>query len=145
MKGYSVISLYFPINPINIGSVLRAMSCFNSSLLIIEKGSKKIKSSTDVTNYWKEIPVIRTENIFSAVPYACVPVAIEITDNAKSLVTFHHPKRAMYIFGPENGSLPNRITSRCKYTIKIPTSHCLNLAAAANIVLYDRYFKEVNN
>ena len=60
-----------------------------------------------------------------------MPVAIEITD----------PRRAYYIFGPENGSLSKEIMNKCKYTVKIPTNGCLNLGAAVNVVLYDRLAK----
>lgn len=77
------------------------------------------------------------------VPHGCVPIAVEFTAWANSLVTFVHPERALYIFGPEDGSLPSKMMDRCKMTIKIPTTYCLNLAAAVNVVLYDRVAKQM--
>ena len=52
-----------------------------------------------------------------------------------------HPERAMYVFGPEDGSLPSTLLERCDDVVFIPTKHCLNLSMAANIVLYDRMAK----
>jgi tRNA(Leu) C34 or U34 (ribose-2'-O)-methylase TrmL len=66
------------------------------------------------------------------------PVAVELRPDAESLVTFEHPGEALYVFGPEDGSLPKPVRLRCHPFVVIPTHHCLSLAAAVNVVLYDR-------
>jgi tRNA(Leu) C34 or U34 (ribose-2'-O)-methylase TrmL len=70
------------------------------------------------------------------------PVAIEIRSGSENLVDFEHPNDAVYVFGPEDGSIDQSILRLCHRFVQIPTAHCLNLAAAANIVLYDRFVKE---
>ena len=69
-------------------------------------------------------------------------MAVELRPNAESLVDFEHPDEATYVFGPEDGSLPKGILSVCHRFVVIPTPHCLNLAAAVNVVLYDRRLKQ---
>jgi tRNA(Leu) C34 or U34 (ribose-2'-O)-methylase TrmL len=72
-----------------------------------------------------------------------VPVCIEV-DGTIELSNFHHPDKAMYIFGPEYGSVPSHIKRFCHYIVKIQTYGCLNLSHAVSIVLYDRNTK-INN
>jgi tRNA(Leu) C34 or U34 (ribose-2'-O)-methylase TrmL len=69
------------------------------------------------------------------------PVAVELRPQSESLVEFVHPDHALYVFGPEDGSLPKPILRLCHRFVVIPTHHCLNLAAAVNVVLYDRRLK----
>ena len=74
-----------------------------------------------------------------------IPVAIEMRPNSENLMTFEHPKNAVYVFGPEDGSIDPRILSKCERFVVIPTLHCTNLAAAVYTVLYDRALKEYFN
>jgi tRNA(Leu) C34 or U34 (ribose-2'-O)-methylase TrmL len=69
------------------------------------------------------------------------PVAVELLPAAESLVGFEHPNDALYVFGPEDGGLPKTVRLRCHRFVFIPTHHCLNLAAAVNVILYDRRLK----
>ena len=71
------------------------------------------------------------------------PVAVELRPDAESLVTFEHPENALYVFGPEDGGVPKPIRLLCHRFVVIPTHHCLNLAAAVNVVLYDRRLKRM--
>jgi tRNA(Leu) C34 or U34 (ribose-2'-O)-methylase TrmL len=68
-------------------------------------------------------------------------VAVELTQNAELLTHFDHPENALYVFGPEDGSLGQVILRHCHRFLAIPAAHCLNLAAAVNVVLYDRRMK----
>ena len=77
------------------------------------------------------------------IPFDCIPVCVELADGARSLVDFTHPQRAFYIFGPEDGSIPKEITERYKIIVQVPTDFCMNLAATVNVVLYDRWAKEM--
>jgi tRNA(Leu) C34 or U34 (ribose-2'-O)-methylase TrmL len=71
------------------------------------------------------------------------PVAVEVRDEAEPLDTFVHPDSADYVFGPEDGTLGRSTLSVCHRFLRIPTAvrTPLNLAAAVNIVLYDRHVK----
>ena len=68
-------------------------------------------------------------------------VVIELVENAIPLPEFSHPKDALYIFGPEDGSVNQLLIDNADYVVYIPTTGCMNLAATANVVLYDRLCK----
>lgn len=71
------------------------------------------------------------------------PVAIEVRDNSERLQDFEHPEDAVYVFGPEDGSIPPPILNRCHRFVVIPTRNqqCLNLQTAVATVLWDRALK----
>lgn len=98
--------------------------------------------NTDTQKAYRHLPVLRVADLFEACPFDCVPVAVDLVPNARSLIDFSHPERAFYIFGPEDGTLGRAVTDKCKYAVKIPTNYCMNLAATVNVVLYDRLAKQ---
>jgi tRNA(Leu) C34 or U34 (ribose-2'-O)-methylase TrmL len=69
-------------------------------------------------------------------------VTVEFDEKAVDIRQFEHPPRAVYFFGPEDGNVPKWVRHLSHYFIRIPSTHCLNLAAAVNVVLYDRIAKE---
>lgn len=73
------------------------------------------------------------------------PVAVEVRDSSERLHQFVHPQKAVYIFGPEDGSIAKGVLHVCHRFVRIPTvtRTPLNLAAAVNVVLYDRYCKTI--
>jgi tRNA(Leu) C34 or U34 (ribose-2'-O)-methylase TrmL len=141
MNGYACIGLDRPKNHINIGAVIRAATAFDVRL-IVTSGKRYKKSVTDTTSGYKKIPLLNIDDMKLVIPYDCVPVAVELSDKASSIITYEHPPRAFYIFGSEDATLGNRITSWCRDIIYIPTKCCLNLAACVNVVLYDRLSKQ---
>jgi tRNA(Leu) C34 or U34 (ribose-2'-O)-methylase TrmL len=140
VRGYAAIGLNQPKTPENIGSVLRAMHCFDATLLAIS-GKRFKRSATDTFKRWRHMPVIEAEDLLKVVPYSCVPVAVDLIPGAMDLREYRHPERAFYIFGPEDGTLGASVLSRCRDVVHVPTTGCLNLAATVNIVLYDRLYK----
>jgi tRNA(Leu) C34 or U34 (ribose-2'-O)-methylase TrmL len=97
--------------------------------------------ATDPQRVWRHIPHVLVPDVFDALPYGCVPVAVDLIEGAKSLVNYDHPQRAFYVFGAEDSTLGKSITDRCRDVIYIPTNRCMNLAASVNVVLYDRLAK----
>lgn len=140
MRGYTAIGLVNPKTKENFGSVLRAMHCYDSSLLLI-KGARFEQTAPDTYKEWRHTPVIQTNDLRESIPYGCVPIAIELKEGAKPLMNFTHPERALYIFGPEDGDVPNETLAWCRDIVYIPTRGCMNLAATVNVVLYDRMSK----
>ena len=65
-----------------------------------------------------------------------------VCERARGLVKFQHPERALYIFGPEDGSVSKSILERVPFIVSVPTNRCMNLAATVNVVLYDRMAKQ---
>lgn len=143
---YSAIGLFNPKTRWNIGGCLRAAKCYDVRMIAVcgKRGRELCNPSlTDTCATYKHIPIIRTEDFKSIIPFSCVPVAVDIIDGAKPLNSYVHPDRAFYIFGPEDGTLGHQITDWCKDIIYIPTKHCMNLAATVNVVLYDRLSKDI--
>lgn len=71
------------------------------------------------------------------------PVAVELVAGAQKLDSYVHPEKALYVFGPEDGSLSGLVKSQCHQFVEIPTvaGRCVNLAAAVYLVLWDRRVK----
>jgi tRNA(Leu) C34 or U34 (ribose-2'-O)-methylase TrmL len=145
-KGYACIGLFNPKSPENVGSVMRAAGCYgvNSVYYTGKRYDFAKQFCTDTTKQHLEIPLIGVEDLQSIIPLDCVPVAVELIEGAKPLIDYKHPPRAFYIFGPEDGTLKKSITNFCRETIYVPTKGCMNLAATANVILYDRMAKGEN-
>ena len=141
--GFAVIGLDNPKTPANIGGVLRAAGCYRAALVVIAgpRPERLSKLSADTQKAWRHIPHVLVGDVFDAIPYNCVPVAVDLLEGATPLPRYVHPERAFYIFGAEDATLGKRIIDRCRDKIVIPTSYCMNLAATANVVLYDRMVK----
>jgi tRNA(Leu) C34 or U34 (ribose-2'-O)-methylase TrmL len=73
-----------------------------------------------------------------------IPVAVEVTDKAQPLNSFDHPDRAAYIFGPEDGSIPQVYRALAHRFIYIPAFHCFNLSVAVGIVLQHRLMQRID-
>ncbi len=143
MRGFACIGLDNPKFIGNIGGVLRACNNYNASLIVIS-GQRFKKQCTDTTKAYRRIPLLQVENLKDAIPYDCVPVAVDLIEGARSLPEYTHPERAFYIFGAEDATLGERILSWCRDIVYIPTNRCINLAATVNVVLYDRLAKQLN-
>lgn len=145
-KGYACIGLFNPKSPENVGSVIRAAGCYGVHSVFYTGNRYDVAKQfhTDKNKVHLDIPLIGVEDLKTIVPLDCVPVAVELIEGAKSLVDYKHPPRAFYIFGPEDGTLKKEITEFCRETIYIPTNGCMNLAATANVILYDRMAKGNN-
>lgn len=143
MRGYAAVALVNPKTPWNIGGVLRAAGCYGGKLVVLA-GARPMRLghlATDTHKSIRMIPTLTVADPFDAIPFGCVPVAVELIEGAKCLTTFPHPERACYIFGPEDGTLEAKVLNRCAAVVQVPTHACMNLAATANVVLYDRLAK----
>lgn len=139
-RGYFGVGLIRPKDTANVGGALRACGVYGAAMLAVQ-GKRFQKCSTDTMKAWRHIPVVEPEDMRAALPFGCVPVAIELVPGARSLVGYTHPERAFYIFGPEDGSLGKETLSWCRDVLYVPTTYCMNLAACVNVVLYDRMAK----
>ena len=133
----------------NLGAAVRACSNFNAKAVLFTgermyddmKGYKRVpreermKGYNDIVIYNDDYPLDRFEK-------GVTPVAIERRQNSENLVDFIHPENAVYVFGPEDGSVHKSLLSLCHRFVVIPSNYCLNLSAAVNVVLYDRIMKE---
>ncbi len=143
MSGYAAVGLVHPKFDTNVGGAMRACACYGASLVLYQ-GHKVHRVSTDVHNTYKKIPLLKVDSIVDSFPFDCVPVAVDLLPEAESLIEYEHPRRALYIFGPEDGTLGKSVWQKCRDIVYVPNVDglCMNLAATVNVVLYDRMAKE---
>ena len=143
---YVAIGLENPKTPDNVGSVLRAVGCFNAQAVYYSGQRYDIaaKHHTDTKNVQQRVSLARSESwheLKAQLPEGTQLVCVELALGATPLPDFEHPERALYVFGPEDGSLPKAVVSEADVVVYIPTIGCLNLAATVNVLLYDRLTK----
>lgn len=142
MRGYAAVGLVNPKFGANIGGAMRAAHCYDARCVFIEGGrDTPYTGRGDTPLAWRHIPVIRGPRLSDLLPVGCEAVAVDLVEGAVDLRSFTHPERAVYVFGPEDGSLREEHLSLCRHRIMIPTKNCMNLAATVNVVLYDRLAK----
>lgn len=143
-RGFCAVGLVQPKTAANVGSVLRAAFCFGAAFVAVS-GHRYYRAPTDTPKFPLHRPLFHADDVLSLCPFDCEPVAVDIVPGALPLDEFRHTPRTFYIFGPEDGTLGKAVTDRCARAIVIPSRMCLNLAAAVNVVLYDRTAKQLRD
>ncbi|MFT4746741.1 MAG: tRNA(Leu) C34 or U34 (ribose-2'-O)-methylase TrmL [Congregibacter sp.] len=138
------LAIINPKSPQNMGSILRAAGCYQAQS-IRYTGTRYARAkafSTDTKNAHLNIAVTQVISVIHPVnDKHLTKVAIELVKGATPLPLFKHPEEALYIFGPEDGSIDQDVIDQCDYVVYIPTIGCMNLAATVNVLLYDRLAK----
>ena len=142
MRGYAAIGLSGPKSSINVGAVLRAAGVYRAALVVVA-GRRYTRSRTDTMCAYRHIPLQQVLDLKACIPFDCVPVAVDLVEGAISLPEYQHPPRAFYVFGPEDSTLGKAVLGWCRDRVMVPTCGCMNLAAAVNVVLYDRMAKQL--
>lgn len=141
------IGLINPKTPENVGSVMRAAGNFNVNQVFFtgKRYSRALRLNPGMMNTGRkvgqDIPLVSTDNIFSAAASDMRLVCVEFAEDAIALPGYQHPQNAMYIFGPEDGSITQDVINKADDVVYVPTTGCMNLAATVNVVLYDRLMK----
>lgn len=152
------VLLVNPKTPYNVGSVIRACSIFDVPWLrwtgqrvnraersMAGSGKPRLPREERMKDYLGVDWRADEQALDDFIAAGLTPVAVEVRDASEMLDQFVHPERAVYIFGPEDGSIPKGTLSVCHRFVRIRTANRtpLNLAAAANVVLHDRYVKRL--
>jgi len=142
MRGYAGIGLDNPKDDKNIGAALRACGVYGAAFMAVS-GKRYDRSCVDTRKQYRHMPYFQVDNLYNAIPYDCIPVAVDIIGDAIELPKYTHPERAFYVFGAEDATLGDRVLKWCRDIIYVPTNGCMNLAATVNVVLYDRLAKGI--
>lgn len=129
-----------------MGSILRAAGCYQAQSIRYtgERYARAKAFSTDTKNAHLKIAVTQVKTVIDPVnDNHLTKVAVELVEGATPLPLFEHPQQALYIFGPEDGSIEQDVIDQCDHVVYIPTIGCMNLAATVNVLLYDRMAKTV--
>jgi len=141
------IGLCNPKSPENVGSVMRAAANYRAASVFYtgsryERALQHRKDLADTSRKWgRNITLSGIDDLLGTVTEEMQVICIELAENAISLPDYQHPENALYIFGPEDGSISQEIINQADAVVYIPTVGCMNLAATVNVVLYDRLAK----
>jgi tRNA(Leu) C34 or U34 (ribose-2'-O)-methylase TrmL len=142
------IALIDPKYPHNVGMVVRLASCyglrqvwFTGDRVTLNPARGERLPREERMKGYKDVHLVQHDYFLDRFPAGTVPVAVEVRADSEPLHTFEHPERALYVFGPEDGSVPKALLGRCHRFVVIPIRHCLNLATAVATVLWDRQYK----
>lgn len=140
-----------PKYPHNVGGAYRAAACFGATHLYVD-GSRvplephegyRLPREERLRAYREEVVLEQVSGPIEAhyKGRPLTPVVVEVSPTAEQLHRFEHPADALYIFGPEDGSVSRYYREMGYRFVVIPSYHCLNLAGAVYTVLYDRLAK----
>src|SRR5262249_47106881 len=139
-RGYFGIGAERISKALNLGNLMRSAHGFGASFTFtIGATYAALEARADTSKGAQHLPHYNWETPAELVlPAGCRLVGVELLDEAIDLPSFHHPRCAAYVLGPERGALSPELAARCDYVVRIPTSFCINLAMAGAIVMYDR-------
>ncbi len=148
------VMLCNPKYPHNVAATLRACAIFDVGQLwftgdrVIEtimgmsskKGKARIPREERMRDY-KTVKMFNHDRPLELFGKNCTPIAVEFRENSERLPDFQHPDDAVYLFGPEDGSVPGVLLQHCHRFLIIPSKirTPLNLGAAVNVILAHRY------
>ncbi|HEX7958157.1 MAG TPA: TrmH family RNA methyltransferase [Pyrinomonadaceae bacterium] len=131
----------------NVGMVVRLASCygfsqvwFTGERVSLDISYRRRLPREERMKGYADVEIINYDHPFEQFADA-VPVAVEVRKSSEPLHGFEHPPNAVYVFGPEDGSVAKPHLGHCHRFVVIPTKHCLNLATAVATVLWDRQYK----
>jgi tRNA(Leu) C34 or U34 (ribose-2'-O)-methylase TrmL len=137
-----------PRYPHNVGAAVRAASCFGVEHVWLtgQRVAKQVWESKRIPREermkgFNDVSIVLEDRPLDHFPKDAVPVAVDLIPGSENLLAFEHPENAIYVFGPEDGSVPHAYRAACHRRVFIPTRHCTNLGAAVYLLLYDRMVK----
>jgi tRNA G18 (ribose-2'-O)-methylase SpoU len=143
-RGYFGVAVYQPKTEANIGSLWRSASAFGAAFIATVGRRYQTRQASDTTYASKHIPLLNfptMDDLLGHLPNSCPLVGVELDTRAKSLNTYHHRERALYLLGAEDRGIPPKVLDMCHDLVQIPTvtPWSINLACAGSILLASRH------
>ncbi|MCF6325305.1 MAG: RNA methyltransferase [Gammaproteobacteria bacterium] len=151
-KQQVTIGLINPKSPSNVGSVMRAAGCYRVDAVCYtgNRYARAARLNTDTKGVQEKIPLGRVDSLLNGLaevtdlaPNTKI-VCVELVEGATPLPAYQHPDNALYIFGPEDGTIDQSIIDCADAVVYVPTVGCMNLAGSVNVLLYDRLAKSAD-
>lgn len=130
--------------PHNLAAAIRAAACFGADHVFYTGNRFEFKDGDRLPREermkgYRSVEFEKTERPFDKLPRGARTVCIELTPTSMPLTYYqHYAGPTAYVFGPEDGSVGQSFRGLCHEFVYIPAYHCLNLAAAINVVLAHR-------
>lgn len=155
-NSHVTVGLTNPKSPSNVGAVMRAAGCYSVDQ-VLYTGQRYAnaakysgnKHNTDTKNAQDKIPLIAVDEFehvkiqLENLPPETKVICVDLVEGAIPLPHFEHPDQALYIFGPEDGTISQTVIDSADDVVYVPTVGCMNLAASVNVLLYDRLSKSL--
>ena len=142
------IGLLNPKSPTNVGGVMRAAGCYQADEVrytgkryALAAKNRGEQYNTDTKRASLNIPLVAVDCLLDGLDDDTQVVCVDLVEGAIPLPQFHHPKKAIYLFGPEDGTLDQALIDSADAVVYVPTVGCMNLASSVNVLLYDRLAK----
>ena len=146
---FPAIVMLNPKFAVNVASMIRNCAAFGVEWLFITGDRVEVPSGLkgdrlprqERMRQFQTVKVVRAELpllLFDSFGKSVAPIGVELTESSMPLPLLHHPDNAVYLLGPEDGSISKGWRAICHNIVAIPSKHCLNVAQAGGIVLYDR-------
>lgn len=142
------IILEDPLYSHNLASAIRAAACFGVKR-VLWTGDRFDPSTMDRLpreermKGYRSVEVINTDRPFDLLGPQVTPICVELTPHATPLPIFPGVSWPVaYVFGPEDGGVSQAFRGLCHHFVYIPAYHCLNLAVAMGVVLYNHRMLE---
>ena len=141
------IGLINPKSPENVSSVLRAAGNFRVEGVFFTGDrylrALRLNPNTPAMSrkVGETVPLTEVNCLIDDAATDMKIVCVELAENAQTLTEYEHPQNALYVFGPEDGTIDQAVINRADAVVYVPTVGCMNLAATVNVVLYDRLAK----
>jgi tRNA(Leu) C34 or U34 (ribose-2'-O)-methylase TrmL len=138
-----VIGLIDPKSPSNVGSVMRAAGCYSADEVVYtgSRYDKAMRFNTDTKKVAAKVPLNHIDDFKAYKTSERKLICVDLVEGAIALPQFEHPDQAIYVFGPEDSSVDQRLVDAADAVVYVPTIGCMNLAASVNVLLYDRLAK----
>ena len=129
------IAMVNPKFPHNVGAAVRAASCFGVKQVwysgrrvsLDPKKGERLPREERMKGY-KKVELRQHDYFFEQFKdQGVTPVAVELRPNSENIFAFEHPEKPLYVFGPEDGSIPSVHLRHCHRFIVLPLEHCCNL------------------
>jgi len=144
-RGFLCVGIFHNKFECNLGGLMRSALCFGAAY-VFTIGRRYKPTAADTVGAINQLPVfhyLTLDDATNHLPIGCQLVGVELADNAESLHNFTHPYKSCLLLGAEDHGLPQKVLERCHRVVQIPgLKHCLNVATAGSLVMYDRQLKE---
>ena len=139
----TIIALTNPKSSSNVGGAMRAAGCYDAQKVVYsgERFNRAVRLAADTQKVHEIVPLMHYDDMLSALEPDMKLVCVDLIEGAIPLPNFVHPEKAMYLFGPEDGTIKQQVINKADYVVYVPTNGCMNLAASVNVLLYDKLAK----
>ncbi|MEG3753650.1 RNA methyltransferase [Psychromonas arctica] len=139
----TIIALTNPKSSSNVGGAMRAAGCYDAQKVVYsgDRFNRAVRLAADTQKVHEIVPLVHYGELLDALEPGMKLVCVDLIEGATPLPNFEHPDNAMYLFGPEDGTIKQKIINQADAVVYVPTIGCMNLAASVNVVMYDKLAK----